>query len=309
MSFVENFLVDPKIKLSPPNLLNDPFESHGIEEIKDLMYRSYIAEGATPLKINGRELSEERAKRMIQNNPTNIVARTGIVSLSESNRSLLMWAHYANQHKGIVIGFEDDFLSDIEIDDVAQKKMVHTRFPIKISYDTSRFDLMEFQIIGTTVQDISKQLAVKLLTTKSDDWIYEKEHRYIVPIAAADDIRYFGKTKGRTDLIRRLIADKKIHIDRKTQIVTVDKNVNMDNGLYVSISKDDNFMFYKKINPIKIKSIFFGLRTPEKQIEKFVLDIESMPDKLGHIELFKYKLCDKEFKLIKGRVEKINYLL
>ncbi len=308
MSFVDDFLISPAIKLSPPNLLNDPFESHGVDDIKSVMYDSYMSDGGKPLISNGKELSQDATKKIIQNNPTNIVSRTGVLSLSESNRSLLMWAHYASQHKGIVVGFEDDFLAHVEIDDTAKKKMIHTPFPIKISYDTSRFDLLEFKTSGKNIQEIAKSLAIKLLTTKSDDWIYEKEHRYIAPIGIADHIKYLGGNNDRTNAIRKLISDGKIKIDRKTKVVSIREDIKMDSGAYLTMAKDGNFLFLKTINPEKIKSIFFGLRTPYEHIKKYVMDIENNIDTLGHIELYQYELCNTQFRLNKNTLNKSKYL-
>nr|WP_282098645.1 DUF2971 domain-containing protein [Aeromonas hydrophila] len=113
-----------------------------------------------------------------------------------------MWAHYASQHKGMVIGLEDDFLCGEYSKEKITSNLIHSPNPIKITYDTTRFDLTEFDTLLKNMTQLSKLLAIKLLTTKSDDWIYEKEHRCIVPIGVADKILYIGKTSERTRKIK-----------------------------------------------------------------------------------------------------------
>lgn len=309
MSFIDHLLILPTIKLSPPCLLNDPFEQHSSDDYKKLVYKCYLSDGSPPLNYKHKKNQKKFEQEIIQNQPSNIAGRTGIVSLSESSRSLLMWAHYADQHKGIVVGFDDDFLSDIETDALTQEKLIHTKKPIKISYDTTRFDPFEYENENGDFRGISKKLAMKLLTTKSDDWIYEKEHRYIIPIAVADKIKYLGGDNKATEDLINVDGQKRISIHAETKNVKVNSDILMTDNLYMTMSKNSNFLFLKKIDPKKIKAIFFGFRTPRENISRYVWDIEKNLATLGHIELFKYKLCDTDFKLVKERIKKSEYIL
>jgi len=98
----------------------------------------------------------------------------GVLSLSEKYDSLLMWAHYADQHRGFVLGFDSssDFFSPIrEVGDpicVLEKvKYTKNRPSIKLSQANS--------------QD--------LFLHKSEEWVYEAEWRYLRYLVEADSTR------------------------------------------------------------------------------------------------------------------------
>ncbi|MNH09072.1 hypothetical protein D3C79_685150 [compost metagenome] len=93
-----------------------------------------------------------------------------------------MWAHYADEHRGICIGFDQNVLSQLDLGSVLLERY-HTLSPVKINYDNLRVDTREL----LKDQDFLYENAIlKILTTKSDEWIYEKEHRCIVPIEWSD---------------------------------------------------------------------------------------------------------------------------
>lgn len=86
---------------------------------------------------------------------------TGISCLSESCDSLLMWAHYANNHCGICVEYE---LLEIN------KQLQFT--PVPIIYDEDR-------VVYGSLDDNANEVFIKCLTSKSPEWSYEKEWRII----------------------------------------------------------------------------------------------------------------------------------
>lgn len=302
MSYIDDYLSDPTIKLSPPSLLNDPFESQDVMDMKQFIYDSYLASDNRAVYVDGKKVSESRAKRIIENAPMSIVNTSGVISLSESNRSLLMWAHYANQHKGIVIGLEDDFLYDELKNTPCSSRLIFEPKPIKISYDTIRFDLTDFESFPESRHDIAKILAMKLLTTKSDDWLYEKEHRCIVPIGIADKIIYTGKIADRTWKVKNYISNEQIKINGITKKVTVSDDIEYKSPVYKWLSSDDKFLFLKRISPKKIKSIYFGVRANDDDIANMMKTISKNKKMLGHIKVYKYELCNRQFSILKDQI-------
>lgn len=95
----------------------------------------------------------------------------GIVCLSELDDSLLMWAHYANNHCGMCVEYE---LLEFN------KKLMFT--PVPIIYSEERVCFTSFNT--STVERDASELFIKSLTTKSLDWSYEKEWRIIRDDAA-----------------------------------------------------------------------------------------------------------------------------
>lgn len=159
---INDFIRLPTIKLAVPDFFNDPFEISVSREISKLLDNK---DPEIPEFDLGMELS-----------------RIGVVSLSETSRNLLMWAHYADEHRGICIGFDQNVLSQLDLGSVLLERY-HTLSPVKINYDNLRVDTREL----LKDQDFLYENAIlKILTTKSDEWIYEKEHRCIVPIEWSD---------------------------------------------------------------------------------------------------------------------------
>ena len=108
--------------------------------------------------------------------------QVGIFSLSETADNELMWAHYANSHEGIALGFERNSGNLLGND-------VHT---IPVEY---KLDKPTFSGGASTVASISKQdngalqshVSFSLedptlrssISTKTPSWDYEKEWRYV----------------------------------------------------------------------------------------------------------------------------------
>lgn len=112
------------------------------------------------------------------------LAEVGIFSLSEVADHPLMWAHYAEQHRGLCIGFEvtdESVLADSE------------RF-LRVTYSDSIpkmgdgfLQQLTFSLdedgrprSGTQIA-FSDQAMRAAVSTKSSDWAYEREWRYVEP--------------------------------------------------------------------------------------------------------------------------------
>lgn len=96
----------------------------------------------------------------------------GILSLTESPTSLLMWAHYGDQHSGVAIGFDEHspFFQGSEIVSGLQRLG-------KVDYSKKR------PVISPSTQDTPK-----IFLRKSEEWEYEKEWRLIRPLEEAIEV-------------------------------------------------------------------------------------------------------------------------
>lgn len=92
--------------------------------------------------------------------------QTGIACLSESERSLLMWAHYANNHHGICVEYN---LLQIN------KELLFTAVPV--IYSDNRVCLRSINV--NSVETDSLRIFTESITSKSTEWHYEKEWRII----------------------------------------------------------------------------------------------------------------------------------
>jgi len=200
-------LLGQSIRFSSPAVLNDPFElkphlaalaspeymEAQIAQVFPLLMREELAK--LPSEVRSQIPDEElhgiflrqlpEAMRNIQGMAKflmpklqEVMARKfeeliGILCLSESADNLLMWAHYADSHRGFVIEFDEHspfFDRRVNPDD----ELRHLR---KVSYSPKRPSLTL-----ADVEDFAPFMA------KGTDWKYEAEWRMIVPLDTASTV-------------------------------------------------------------------------------------------------------------------------
>lgn len=128
--WAQKALEEKRLKGSIITKLNDPFELlPNIRKVKD-------------------RILFEGVKEKISNNKI-------LFCFSETFKSPPMWAHYADNHKGVCLGFKVN--------------QIHLK---KVCYDHSRLKRENF--------DSDNKLIAALLRCKSKDWEYEKERRMII---------------------------------------------------------------------------------------------------------------------------------
>lgn len=196
-----------KIRFSSPAVLNDPFEMKPAiaalasqDEILHQFYESLpqsIAEEYSRLPVEIRAIltpelfaskipeflpSAEAAMLemsgavipMLQNMMHDKFEELfGLLCLSESPESLLMWAHYADSHRGFLIEFDSEapfFNQRLGPND----EFRHLR---KVVYQQSRPSLI-----------LSKTDGIEVFLTKGSEWSYETEWRMLMPLPEASQI-------------------------------------------------------------------------------------------------------------------------
>ena len=102
--------------------------------------------------------------------------RFGVLSLSANPTSLLMWAHYADCHRGFVIGFrsEHPFLNRNEA-----AGAIGRVFPVTYAENRPAITAYDPTI---PIEEHADRLIREILLTKSVEWAYEVEHRVILPL-------------------------------------------------------------------------------------------------------------------------------
>ncbi|PKQ76000.1 DUF2971 domain-containing protein [Aeromonas sobria] len=284
----DDYLLNPTLKLACPEHLNDPFESSISKFISEI-----------PEQVDTRL---EYLKAVVNHvGLSRALSNTGVISMCETHRNLLMWAHYANEHNGFVIGYKDDILKDKFNERITHIHNI-SKEPLKVNYDTIRFDSKsEREYINS-----HKKAIRKILTTKGDDWIYEKEHRYLIPIYLADSI--FKKRSERNEedeeIINNLISksllvkddlSKKVYFkDRFTEAPYLIGRLEEE----VSQLIKTNHTFYINIDPSYITSVYFGCRYPKTSRLKWLTLIREQNERLSHIKLYQYEISKSDFSLI-----------
>ena len=162
-----------------PSEFNDPFESKprivGLDTLKERQEHvdNHIKREQSHLKYKDRkELKKKLLIRLsdlelVTNDLHELLCEYGIFSSAESWSQCLMWSHYADSHKGFCIGFEFDKEFDSDMG------MAH-----KVKYKEN-YPIISPEIFNQNNESNNEKLVEATVATKSDEWSYEKEIRYV----------------------------------------------------------------------------------------------------------------------------------
>lgn len=174
---------------SSPKWFNDPFdcrvypqyESGTDKEIFKKIKELILEEHPTwpKWKINSetkiifdKNINEIKdPKEMLKRVNEHINSYYGIVSFSEINNNILMWSHYSDSHKGFYIEFDAHKIFDISANYLIKRDQ-YMRFH-KVEYSK------EYPEINPFATDFDNSQYMRMITTKSIEWIYEREWRLV----------------------------------------------------------------------------------------------------------------------------------
>lgn len=175
---------------SNPDKFNDPFEFRPIVSLEasntefaeylegfykrtcPWMNRTQRRESISNLvKDSSRNHKSNAAADAMRNGMHQLTKKCGVFCLSEDPKNILMWAHYADNHSGLCLGF--DGTSTNEFFGKAQKVKYSDSYPIV-----------------NIIRDDPQNYHEKSVLTKSDHWDYEREWRIIDHENGAGIYRY-----------------------------------------------------------------------------------------------------------------------
>ena len=154
-------LMNDEFWASNTKQLNDPCE--GFISIKDYQQQMNSLKSIFSQHRTNITLIEHSLKNIIEMKDNKL----GILSLSKRYDDELLWAHYANSHKGFCIEYDLERL-------MSKQNPKHRFFDIQYSDKIPNLDFS--QLLGQNDPDI---LIKKMLGYKSQRWEYEQELRII----------------------------------------------------------------------------------------------------------------------------------
>lgn len=147
-----------------PATLNDPFEvESSMPQVLDAVWARY------PLPPIERKTYEDFLQKQLSS--------VGICSFSKARKNQLMWSHYADEHKGICIGFKEEKI----------RPPGSNIYPIDVTYQDKypfeniikRFNFYEKFPGMNTLESINGDIFYSILGTKYTSWKYERERRLV----------------------------------------------------------------------------------------------------------------------------------
>lgn len=165
------------IRLSSPVDFNDPFDStpafdpasidEWVKRRPDLFYKAGKVFNISPAKrIMDKGKMTQNIHRVVGSGEWSkaLMKTFGVFCVSRNPCNALMWAHYADDHKGFLVEFKIDFSAR------TPKRLLEPMIPIPVSYTNER------PIIDWSTGEKNFE---QYLLTKSEDWAYEEEERIL----------------------------------------------------------------------------------------------------------------------------------
>lgn len=249
----KNVLNKCEIYLASPKLFNDPFDcripenlylldteekrekfaNHNIQKLKDTLINSGYDLNTIKSNLKNRlkcNLHEEHLFNEKQGND-NIDKYYGVFSASKTWKSILMWSHYSDNHKGYCIGFKENLLINSGKFGRGGDVFYSNSFPT--------INPLDFE--GNTSDDSFIQMH-----TKAKDWKYEEEYRLSIldPEGLTDSERLI---KLDNQYISEVILGLAIESEAKNEIISICK----DKGIKIYQAFKIPFRFEIKREEIK----------------------------------------------------------
>ncbi len=134
-----------------------------MHEVLDAVWARY------PMPTEERKIYEQYLHQQLSS--------AGICSFSKARKNQLMWSHYADEHKGVCIGF---------IEQKIRPQGSHI-YPIDVTYQDKypfeniieRFNYFENFPGMNNLKAITGDILISILGTKYTSWKYERERRLV----------------------------------------------------------------------------------------------------------------------------------
>lgn len=161
----------------------------------------------------------------------------GVFCASKKFNNHLLWAHYADKHRGAVLAFKPDIEKDSVLSLITEVEYSSNR-PYLYESQEDYFNKSIFKDKLTVLNEYSK----KITTTKSLDWAYEEEVRICIPLL----INHFVGEKRKTqkyydnELVEIYLGCKMSDID-KNRIIELSLNRNSEVKVFQMVQSQFDF--------------------------------------------------------------------
>jgi len=136
-------------------------------------------------------------------------------SFSEDNRSILMWSHYADGHRGFCVEYDFKQLGSED---------PRTQYLYPVIYADAVFDASSH--LGFDPDTMNYLVGTYAALNKSSEWRYEKEWRYVYPMTSSDQLRFLQAPKPAAIYLGARIAERDRSLIRE---IALDRGIEIRN--------------------------------------------------------------------------------
>src|SRR5882724_807413 len=181
-------LADGLIRFTQPAALNDPFETlpnlqavrEGLRESASQIIEKHGNRGSVE-SLAAQVSVEPRINEGLAKFQRDTNTKYAFLSLSKKRNNLLMWSHYADAHRGFVIGF-----------DSSNAFFKRREFNVVTPLQEVKYSAIRGIVPASALNPLSDHKGVDLAKifffTKNRHWSYEEELRMVVNLNTADKI-------------------------------------------------------------------------------------------------------------------------
>lgn len=142
-------------------------EKYGLKDIRERRLKiARIEDLNDPFEFLGVDLSNRDHRAGLINTKTALSKEHGLLCFAKNWNSPVLWSHYADNHRGICLGF--DISDDL---------------PTQVSYVNSRFNWPSA---------VDESFVKQLLFTKFSHWSYEDEYRVYTSLEECENDLYYA---------------------------------------------------------------------------------------------------------------------
>src|SRR5258708_13016860 len=222
--FGVDVLRDLRFKVTPPNELNDPFEFSPYlapgkvteEHVREIMfsaspralYEEMVRSGEKlppfdhfertvravfPSRVaNAVPMFERSYEELVAANLDSVSQIVGLVCLTGEENKPLMWSHYTDSHKGMLLEFDASHPYFRENSKLTKVKYSETRVPFDPAWPDGSPEL--------------EHHCGEVLCTKNAAWTYESEWRFLIALRDCHQTKPNGRTLYFTDIPPGLVV-------------------------------------------------------------------------------------------------------
>jgi hypothetical protein len=217
------------LKFSNPSAFNDPFDcdiellefnfDDCSQEIRDdmLKVKQKISEtiGTDVSKVIDN-IPKNELERIYRNSQIEKINKSSICCFSTIHNSATMWSHYSDKHMGLCLVF-----------DPSTKEPFHGFGSEEFSEGTVNYD----NYSTTNYLKSKKDGFKKLFLTKSKDWKYEHEYRYII-------FENYGFFNFRKEFFKGVIFGVRVDENKIQRLVDICEKVGYKDLIFCRLKKN-----------------------------------------------------------------------